>query len=181
MTAPALVISPRDNVATALEPLEAGRVLDIGGERITSSRPSRAATRSRCALIRAGEAVLKYGSPIGTATVDIPAGAHVHTHNVASRRGRGDLQREQGAEAPRIAEPPDRSPVTGQRRMTLAPALPWLPQARRARRNTKPRPRRADGHLRVRGGRAHRQRRRAASARRFRIWQVADSSGRIAA
>jgi len=41
--------------------------------------------------IRAGEAVVKYGSPIGTASADIAAGAHVHTHNVASARGRGDL------------------------------------------------------------------------------------------
>jgi hypothetical protein len=32
-----------------------------------------------------------YGSSIGTATTDIPAGAIVHTHNVACGRGRGDL------------------------------------------------------------------------------------------
>ena len=41
--------------------------------------------------IASGEPVVKYGSPIGTATVDIEAGAHVHVHNVASARGRGDL------------------------------------------------------------------------------------------
>jgi hypothetical protein len=43
--------------------------------------------------IRAGEVVVKYGSAIGTASADISAGAHVHTHNVASTRGRGDLAR----------------------------------------------------------------------------------------
>ena len=32
--------------------------------------------------IKAGENVIKYGSPIGPATVDIAAGEHVHTHNV---------------------------------------------------------------------------------------------------
>jgi altronate hydrolase len=32
--------------------------------------------------IRAGEAVLKYGQIIGFAAADIPAGAHVHVHNV---------------------------------------------------------------------------------------------------
>ena len=32
--------------------------------------------------IKAGENVIKYGSPIGHATVDIAAGEHVHTHNV---------------------------------------------------------------------------------------------------
>jgi altronate dehydratase len=113
--APALVITPRDNVATALEPLDAGRVLDIGGDRITIVEATPRGHKIALRLIRAGEAVLKYGSPIGTATVDIPAGTHVHTHNVASRRGRGDLHVEASAEAPRIAEPPDRSPVTGQR------------------------------------------------------------------
>ncbi len=34
--------------------------------------------------IRAGEAVIKYGYPIGRATADIPAGAHVHSHNLAT-------------------------------------------------------------------------------------------------
>ena len=116
MTAvPALVITPRDNVATALEPLDAGRVLDIGGERITIVEATPRGHKVALRLIRAGEAVLKYGSTIGTATADIPVGAHVHTHNVASRRGRGDLHAEASAEEPRIAEPPDQSPVTGQR------------------------------------------------------------------
>ena len=32
--------------------------------------------------IKAGENIIKYGSPIGHATIDIKAGEHVHTHNV---------------------------------------------------------------------------------------------------
>jgi hypothetical protein len=43
------------------------------------------------AAIASGARVVKYGSAIGTATADIPRGAHVHTHNVMSSRGRGDL------------------------------------------------------------------------------------------
>ncbi|MBQ3016470.1 MAG: altronate dehydratase [Clostridia bacterium] len=35
-----------------------------------------------CKRIKKGEAVIKYGMPIGTATEDIPQGAHVHTHNM---------------------------------------------------------------------------------------------------
>ena len=58
--------------------------------------------------IPAGESVIKYGNPIGVATAAIPPGAHVHTHNVSSARGRGDLPRTQPAvDAPRLAEPPD--------------------------------------------------------------------------
>ena len=41
--------------------------------------------------IAQGEAVIKYGERIGVATQKIPAGAHVHTHNVqsAGESGRG--------------------------------------------------------------------------------------------
>ena len=39
--------------------------------------------------ISSGEAVIKYGSPIGYATEDIPAGSWIHTHNM--KTGLGDL------------------------------------------------------------------------------------------
>ena len=43
--------------------------------------------------------------------IDIAPGAHVHTHNVASTRGRGDLragpQSDSQSDSARIAEPPD--------------------------------------------------------------------------
>ena len=58
----------------------------------------------------AGEPVVKYGSPIGTASADIAAGSHVHTHNLASTRGRGDLAVATESSA-RIAEPPDSAGV----------------------------------------------------------------------
>jgi altronate dehydratase small subunit len=38
--------------------------------------------------IAAGAPVVKYGAVMGTATADIPAGAHVHTHNVVGNRVR---------------------------------------------------------------------------------------------
>jgi altronate dehydratase small subunit len=37
--------------------------------------------------------VRKYGEDIGLATVKINPGDHVHTHNIESQRGRGDLHR----------------------------------------------------------------------------------------
>ena len=37
--------------------------------------------------IKAGEAVIKYGNPIGIATADIKKGEHVHTHNVKTALG----------------------------------------------------------------------------------------------
>jgi len=110
---PALVISPRDNVATALQPLEPGEVVDIGGASITIAEATPKGHKVALRLIRAGEQVMKYGSTIGTATSDIKPGEHVHTHNVASGRGRGDLRTDPPADGARLAEPPDRSPVTG--------------------------------------------------------------------
>ena len=103
----ALVISERDNVATALQPLDKGQALDVGGVSVTVREAIPPGHKVALRAIVAGEPVIKYGSPIGTATADIAAGAHVHTHNVASGRGRGDLDETEAPAAPRLAEPPD--------------------------------------------------------------------------
>ena len=102
----ALVISDRDNVATALEPLEAGRQLDLGELSVTTVEAIPSGHKVALRPIAAGEAVIKYGSPIGIASAAIAAGAHVHTHNVSSSRGRGDLP-SAPPPAPRLAEPPE--------------------------------------------------------------------------
>jgi hypothetical protein len=103
----ALVISDRDNVATALEPLEPGRRLEINGVAITIAEPISSGHKVALRALAAGEAVIKYGSPIGLASMDIAPGTHVHTHNLSSSRGRGDLGATQNPTAPRLAEPPD--------------------------------------------------------------------------
>jgi hypothetical protein len=102
----ALVISGRDNVATALEALEPGRVLDFGGTALSVAEAIAPGHKIALRAIPAGQPVIKYGSPIGIASIDIPAGAHVHTHNLSSTRGRGDLDAAAVTE-PRLAEPPD--------------------------------------------------------------------------
>lgn len=102
----ALVISARDNVATALEGLEPGRALELGGTTVTTIEPIASGHKVALRAIAAGEPVIKYGSSIGIATADIPAGAHVHTHNLAGTRGRGDLD-VAAPTMPRLAEPPD--------------------------------------------------------------------------
>jgi hypothetical protein len=108
-----LVISERDNVATALRALAPGQRIDTGGAVVIVAEPIARGHKVALQSIAAGDPVIKYGSAIGTASADIPAGAHVHTHNVASRRGRGDL----GVHAPgseaRLAEPPDDPPGRG--------------------------------------------------------------------
>jgi len=102
-----LVISARDNVATALEPLEPGRRVEAGSITVTAVDPIPAGHKIALRAIAEGGEVFKYGSPIGTATSAIVPGAHVHTHNVASSRGRGDLEARAEAPEVRLAEPPD--------------------------------------------------------------------------
>lgn len=104
---PVIVISDADNVATALEALETGRVLAEAGS-LTVREPIPRGHKIALRAIAAGTEIMKYGSPIGLATADIAAGAHVHTHNVSSARGRGDLgPRSSTGTDGRIAEPPD--------------------------------------------------------------------------
>jgi len=40
-----------------------------------------------------GAPVIKYGKTIGRLTADVGPGEHVHSHNMESTRGRGDLLR----------------------------------------------------------------------------------------
>jgi altronate dehydratase len=104
---PVIVISERDNVATALEALDAGQVIE-GAATFTVREPIPRGHKVAMRAIGAGENVIKYGNAIGVATKAIPPGTHVHTHNVSSARGRGDLPRSEAAvDAPRLAEPPD--------------------------------------------------------------------------
>ena len=109
----ALVISVRDNVATALQALAPGQRLDLGESTLIVEEPIAPGHKIALRRITAGEPVIKYGSPIGTASHDIPAGCHVHTHNVASSRGRGDLDVPASGPQARLAEPPDDPPVRG--------------------------------------------------------------------
>lgn len=102
-----LVISERDNVATALEPLEPGRTVPVNGGSVTVIERIPSGHKIALAAIGQGQPVIKYGSSIGTATAPIPQGAHVHTHNVASGRGRGDMPEQAPDSEPRLAEPPD--------------------------------------------------------------------------
>lgn len=90
----ALVMKPSDNVATVLEDLapQTEITLQIGNEKriIRLAEMIRFGHKFAIRTIPRGEAVIKYGEPIGLATQDIEVGRHVHVHNLESTRGRGD-------------------------------------------------------------------------------------------
>ena len=75
-------ITERDMVAVALRPLKAGAKVSYGVGEITLAEDLPMGHKAALRDIRKGEAVIKYGYPIGEATEDIPAGAHVHTRNL---------------------------------------------------------------------------------------------------
>lgn len=83
----AMRLSPLDNVATALRAIEPGDEVRLGGGEAVAARDAiplchKVALRP----IAAGEAVVKYGHPIGAATGPIEPGRHVHVHNMRSAR-----------------------------------------------------------------------------------------------
>ncbi len=75
-------INPADTVAVALAPLKAGETVSFGDETVTLREDLPMGHKAALRDIRKGEAVIKYGYPIGEATEDIPAGGHVHVHNL---------------------------------------------------------------------------------------------------
>jgi altronate hydrolase len=78
----AVHLRAEDNVAIAARQLLAGTELEWNGTRVSLDK--RVGLGHKLALrdIRSGEAILKYGQVIGFAAEEIPAGSHVHVHNV---------------------------------------------------------------------------------------------------
>lgn len=91
----AVILNPRDNVATALCNLKAGNILQVRvGERkleIKLRAQVPFGHKLSLAQMAPGSPIIKYGEVIGTSTETIQLGDYVHVHNVASARGRGDL------------------------------------------------------------------------------------------
>ena len=77
-----LKITAADSVAVALVALNAGAELDVEGQRIVLTTDVPAGHKFALRDIAKGEAVIKYGYPIGQAKCDIPMGSHVHVHNL---------------------------------------------------------------------------------------------------
>lgn len=77
-------IHPNDNVATLLGD-GTDSVALIGGDAVALNEPVVMGHKVALADIAAGDPVVKFGIPIGTAGVAIRAGDWVHLHNCASR------------------------------------------------------------------------------------------------
>jgi len=79
-----LVLAPQDNVAVLRAALRAGETVLVGGRPIMPPRAIMAGHKVARRAIAAGDKIVKYGAPIGSATADIAIGDHVHLHNMKS-------------------------------------------------------------------------------------------------
>ena len=84
MSFDAIRLSDKDNVGVAIHDIAAGGAVELAGIKLTARDPVPLGHKIALRHIRSGEKILKFGVPVGSATVDIPAGAHVHMHNVKS-------------------------------------------------------------------------------------------------
>ena len=82
-------IHPDDNVAVALTDLKAGERLNADGIAITAAEDVARGHKIALREIAEGEAVIKYGNPIGLAKAKIPAGSWVHVHNTRTALSEG--------------------------------------------------------------------------------------------
>jgi altronate dehydratase small subunit len=91
----ALIMHPKDNVATSVEEVGAGEQVsvEIGGELRTVVAREVIPFGFKIALIdiQKGNTIVKYGELIGKSSQAIASGDLVHIHNVEGTRGRGDL------------------------------------------------------------------------------------------
>jgi hypothetical protein len=79
-----LLLDPRDNVLVVRSRIRAGERVIVEGEAVAVPVDLPLGHKVARAAIAAGDKVVKYGAPIGSATEAVAAGAHVHVHNVKS-------------------------------------------------------------------------------------------------
>jgi hypothetical protein len=79
-----LLLDARDNVLVVRARIRAGETITIGGCRVTGAGELPLGHKVARHTIGAGDKVIKYGAPIGSATAPIAPGEHAHVHNIAS-------------------------------------------------------------------------------------------------
>ena len=87
-------VTKEDDVAIVVRDVAAGEAVSVhrGAEILQITAVTVIPSGHKIALrdFKRDDRVLKYGEIIGCASANIPAGAHVHVHNLEGLRGRGD-------------------------------------------------------------------------------------------
>lgn len=79
-----ILLAPADNIVVLAASLPPGASFEICGRVHRLSTALGLGHKLAARTIRAGEKIIKYGEPIGSATREIEAGEHVHLHNMKS-------------------------------------------------------------------------------------------------
>ena len=79
-----IILSPDDTIAVARCGIDRGDKVLLAGEVVTLSSAVSMGHKLALRAMEPGDKVLKYGVPIGSATVAIAVGDHVHLHNMKS-------------------------------------------------------------------------------------------------
>lgn len=92
-----LLLSQKDNVLVVCRRIEAGETIFIAGHPRLLEKTVALGHKLARHPIAAGEKVVKYGAPIGSATRAIAPGEHVHVHNLKSDYTKTHLIAEAGS------------------------------------------------------------------------------------
>ena len=79
-----LLLAPGDNVLVVRKAIERGERIMVAGMLVDTGGYVGMGHKLAARAIGVGEKIIKYGAPIGSATVPIQIGDHVHIHNVKS-------------------------------------------------------------------------------------------------
>lgn len=107
--APVILLDANDDVAIARVPLAGGARIEAGGRAVPVRDAIAPGHKVALRAIGEGEPVRRYGEPIGTASAAIPAGGHVHMHNLRYAEPDRAYEFPEG-EAP-LPEPPAGGPT----------------------------------------------------------------------
>ena len=79
-----IVLAPTDTVVVVRCAIDAGTSLEIGGQSVILAQAVTLGHKLARSAMKTGDKVLKYGVSIGSVTVPIAVGEHVHLHNIKS-------------------------------------------------------------------------------------------------
>ncbi|MBU2279763.1 MAG: altronate dehydratase family protein [Gammaproteobacteria bacterium] len=100
-------VHPRDNVLIALRTIDSGEILPEPYQHLTALEEIPAGHKVAIADLALGDEVRKYGFAIGATTTAVKAGAHIHSHNTATKLS-GELSYSySGCEAAELTYPTD--------------------------------------------------------------------------
>ncbi|MFL6415680.1 MAG: UxaA family hydrolase [Bryobacteraceae bacterium] len=81
----AILLNRQDNIAVARVPLSPGQPIQVGDKSVTALESIQPGHKVAITDVPTGGPVFRYGEVIGFARVAIPAGSHVHEHNLTFR------------------------------------------------------------------------------------------------